>query len=141
MSFAQAKNLELQNRVVKLLWYEPSWIAESMSAFGIFLWSLATLFSDDYDWTFPAVAMPALGVLFGPLRLAALLWLWTAPRAMCSLLGAVWWAVLAQTLYLKMGYIGAEGMYFATMCGDLLTLGKFTTKAFSYTARENSDLE
>lgn len=113
-------------RIANIIEYEPSWFAESGSALGIFLWSMFAMTTDDYKVTGMAWLMPAVGLLFGPLRLMALFQTTPMFRVACAMAGVIGWGWLYATLFASKGLIPGLAGYFVLGYMDMLTVARFS---------------
>ncbi len=113
-------------RIEFILLYEPSWFGEFISASGIFLWALATLWTDDFAISGWAWFMPAVGIVFGPLRVLLLFHLDPLPRVLAACGGFVWWSWLCWSMFLIFGIVPTLGAFAALVVGDILTVSKFS---------------
>lgn len=123
-------------RIALILQYEPSWIAECVSAVGITSWSVLSWYTDMYrlqgwDWF-----MPGVGIVFGPLRAFLLFHLTLVPRSLAAAAGAVWWAWLYYSMELVWGPVPGEAGFAALFVGDILTAAKFSYSTLHANATE-----
>lgn len=117
---------KISRRISNIIEYEPSWFSESGSALGILLWGYFALISDDYAVTGGAWVMPAVGLLFGPIRMLALFNLTPMLRVLLAAVAIIWWGWLIATLYAFKGSIPALSGYSIGAYMDVLTVARFS---------------
>jgi hypothetical protein len=117
-------------RIVMIMQYEPSWFAEVMSATGLFLWAVFAFMTDDYDVTGPACILPALCILFGPIRTAALFSLQAQWRVLAAIVAGAFWISIWSSLFTRSGFLPVHGIVIGVLLGDALTIGKFSLVAW-----------